>query len=417
MNKFNLVMPQRSSTYTIDVDDLLQGFDDVDNTTLSINGLSIATDSAISGSIERSADGQSYTFRPDSNVNGVVKLSYFVSDGAGANTLANNQFTVLPINDAPVRTGAVNDLFLLEDSGTKSLRLSNLNYTVGGGSDEISGTATTNPQTLTYTITALPDKGIITLDDANKTPVVLNGAYTLQEIQGLQFTPTADAEGDSTFSFTVSDSGAATNADSGDVNSITETITIRILPVNDAPDITNQVGVLAAGTEDTTYTFTAATLLSGITDVENQADLTVLAGVTANNGTLTRNGDDFSFAPDQDFNGTVNINFVVSDTAGANVSTSASFTIQAVNDAPELTGQKTVFASGSEDLKYNISKKQLLAGFTDIEIDDLAIENIEVVNIGAISPGDLTLNANGDGWTFTPYIRFQRDSHYLLPGY
>ena len=65
--------------------------------------------------------------RPDNNVNGIVKLSYFVSDGAGA--LANNQFTVLPINDAPVRTaGAVNDLFLLEDSGTKSLRLSNLFY-------------------------------------------------------------------------------------------------------------------------------------------------------------------------------------------------------------------------------------------------------------------------------------------------
>ena len=83
-----------------------------------INGLSIATDSAISGSIDDPRWSVLH-LQPDSNVNGVVKLSYFVSDGAGANTLANNQFTVLPINDAPVRTaGAVNDLFLLEDSGT-----------------------------------------------------------------------------------------------------------------------------------------------------------------------------------------------------------------------------------------------------------------------------------------------------------
>ena len=28
------------------------------------------------------------------------------------------------------------------------------------------------------------------------------------------------------------------------------------------------------------------------------------------------------------------------------------------------------------------------------------------MNIGAISPGDLTLNANGDGWTFTPTLDF-----------
>ena len=68
---------------------------------------------------------------------------------------------------------------------------------------------------------------------------------------------------------------------------------------------------------------------------------------------------------DQDFNGTVNVNFVISDTAGANVSTSASFILNAVNDAPEQTGQTTVFAPGAEDLPYTITSNQLLAGFTD----------------------------------------------------
>ena len=183
-----------------------------------------------------------------------------------------------------------------------------------------------------------------------------------------------------------------------DGEDITQTsASLNIAGVNDAPDITNQVDVLAAGTEDTTYTFTAATLLSGITDVENQADLTVLAGVTANNGTLTRNGDDFSFAPDQDFNGTVNINFVVSDTAGANVSTSASFTIQAVNDAPELTGQKTVFASGSEDLNYTFTNQQLLAGFTDVENSELQVTDLDLTDASGNAVGSFSETSNT--WT------------------
>ena len=59
--------------------------------------------------------------------------------------------TLAAVNDAPERTaGDVNILAVLEDSGTTSLGLSGLEYSPGGGNDELA-------QTLNYSITALPD--------------------------------------------------------------------------------------------------------------------------------------------------------------------------------------------------------------------------------------------------------------------
>ena len=313
--------PQQDVFFTITESNLLQAFEDVDlNDVLSVTNFA-----AKNGSIEESIDSsgnKSWTYTPDTNFFGDTEISYIVEDLNGGKVFERIVFNIAAINDAPTRTGTPTIPDGIEDL---DLELSS-DQLLSGFTDIENDELSIDASGITLeTLDASGNRQAVTNEATIETQSDASG-----NISGFTIKPIKDFFGRLFVNYGVSDG-----------EDITQTsASLNIAGVNDAPDITNQVDVLAAGTEDTTYTFTAATLLSGITDVENQADLTVLAGVTANNGTLTRNGDDFSFAPDQDFNGTVNINFVVSDTAGANVSTSASFTIQAVNDAPELTGQK-----------------------------------------------------------------------------
>ena len=93
-----------------------------------------------------------------------------VSDGNGGNQLATNTLTISPLNDAPERVaGNVSTLFLVEDAPLTSMGLEDVEYVVGGGSDESSGDTA---QTLTYTVSSVPADTvgrIYTADDGTTT--------------------------------------------------------------------------------------------------------------------------------------------------------------------------------------------------------------------------------------------------------
>ena len=93
-----------------------------------------------------------------------------VSDGNGGNQLATNTLTITPLNDAPERiAGNVSTLFLVEDAPLTSMGLEDVEYVVGGGSDESSGDTA---QTLTYTVSSVPADTvgrIYTADDGTTT--------------------------------------------------------------------------------------------------------------------------------------------------------------------------------------------------------------------------------------------------------
>jgi hypothetical protein len=171
---------------------------------------------------------------------GVASFSFSVTDdggtaNGGVDTLAQSlQITVSGVNDRPVRTaGNANDLVVLEDSGSSSLGLAGLVYGPGGGPDEAG-------QTLSYTVTAVPAAalGQIVLADGT-TVVTANAAYTLAQLQGMQFRAAADAAGGpAVFSWKVQDDGGTAV---GGVDTLNESLSITVTAVNDAP-------VRAAGT-------------------------------------------------------------------------------------------------------------------------------------------------------------------------
>jgi Ca2+-binding RTX toxin-like protein len=102
---------------------------------------------------------------------------------------------------------------------------------------------------------------------------------------------------------------------------------------NSPPVLTGTPAILAAGQEDTTYAIAEADLLAGYTDVNN--NVLAVAQLTATNGTLTNNGNGtYSFTPDANFNGTVNLSYNVIDGKGGSVAATQTIAIAAVNDAP-----------------------------------------------------------------------------------
>ncbi|WP_374682213.1 DUF4347 domain-containing protein, partial [Accumulibacter sp.] len=140
---------------------------------------------------------------------------------------ANLSTSITAVNDAPVRiAGTIANLTVLEDSGFTSLGFGGVAYGPGGGADE-------SGQTLSYAVTVIAGSvGHVYLADG--TTLVTTGAYTLAQIQGMQFKTIADASGGTGFEYKVTDSGGTAN---GGLDGKSEFITITVTPVNDAPTL------------------------------------------------------------------------------------------------------------------------------------------------------------------------------------
>ncbi len=160
--------------------------------------------------------------------------------GTQANTTAteSNAFSaqamavsrmVNPVNDAPVLISGTLPTFTAvnEDSSNTtgtSLGLGGVSYGAGASNE--------SSQTLTVTITRIPD--FITLWKADGTQVLANtGAITLADLQGLQYKTVANASGTGSVTWTVNDGGGTAN---GGVDTLTgQSLSVTVNAVNEAP--------------------------------------------------------------------------------------------------------------------------------------------------------------------------------------
>jgi Ca2+-binding RTX toxin-like protein len=339
------------TTYTISQAQLLDGFSDVDSATLSI------TDFATSnGTFVKNPDG-SFTITPTLNSNGAVIVTYKVSDGEFS-VNGSNTFTLTAVNDAP--TGSASAVLA---AGTEDTAYSISTADLLAGFTDVEG------------------------DSLSVTNFKVNGTALMTDAAGnYVFMPTANAHGDFTVTYDVSDGTDSTAASLG----------FSLTALNDTPVLTGAAATLAPGTEDTTYTVTKAQLLQGFTDVDG--DTLSITNFTSSNGAVVENADgSFTITPDTNFNGVVNLTYQVSD-GQASVDATQLFSLTAVNDAP--TGSASaVLAAGTEDTAYTVTKAQLLQGFTDVDGDTLSITNFTSSN------GAVVENADGS-FTITPDTNF-----------
>jgi hypothetical protein len=259
----------------------------------------------------------SLNFTPTANGFGSATITVTVNDGQAVNNLFSHTFTVTvsPVNDVPT-LNPINNLTINEDAAVQTVNLSGISP----------GVANENQTLIVTAVSSNP--GLIANPTVN---------YASPNAAGsLSFAPVANANGSATITVTVNDGQAANNI-------VTQTFTVTVNPVNDAPTLNNLVNVSIpqnAGAQ--------AANLSGITSgAANETQTLVVTAVSSNPGLIPNptvtytspNGTgSLSFAPVANATGSATITVTVNDGQAANNTVTRTFivTVTPVNQPPTL---------------------------------------------------------------------------------
>lgn len=355
--------------YIIYAADLFTGWSDPNGNTISVTGLT-----ATNGSLVNNNDG-TWTFTPDADFNGNVTLSYQVTDGALSKDASSSLF-IEAVNDSPVNTvpGAqavnantpliINSISVNDVDGNLASTQVSVNH----------GTLNVN----------LSGAAIISNGSNGSNTLTISGtqADINASLATLSYQATTDYSGDDTLTVVSNDTDAASDTD-------TVAITVNaVVNENHAPTAGN----------DSVDTDEDTAIINGQLPVANDEDsdpITYSLAAAAVNGTAVVNADgSYSYTPAESFNGNDSFDYSVSDGKGGSNTYTVSVAVAAVNDAPELTAAIASMANGSEDTDYTITLADLLTGYSDVDGDALAVDNLSA-NHGVL------VDNNGT-WTFTP---------------
>ena len=391
------------TNYTVDVDDLLQGYTDPDtNDTLTVQSLaaykidaSNLVTSELAGSfvaVEVGGVLDSFIFTPLSDYNGNISLSYKVTDGNGVSVDATASLSINSVNDTPVATFSTNQV--ASEGG--DVVLGQLTAT---DTEIIYGEQPTT--SLTYSLVGDAIPGLTINPDGSFSFDPSNLAYDSLPVGEEQLI---------SVTYRVSDAGLLTSD---------KTFTISVKGTNDDPivdvDLTTN---LAAGTEDTTYFVSLDQLLSGYTDPDS-TDLLSVEGINVYkadaNGqplaevagsvtaTVVNDSSGYNYKPIDDFNGNVVFTYTVSDSNGPGIQASLDLVINPVEDIPRLRNlgsEGLNLGSINEDTFLQFDVDNLLEGYSDPEGLVLSVKDVSV------SPLYGTITNVGDNFTFIPKDNF-----------
>ncbi|MFA0673558.1 tandem-95 repeat protein, partial [Vibrio sp. 10N.222.51.A6] len=309
--------------------DLLTGATDIEGDDLTVEGISYeGTD----GVLTDHGDG-SYSFAPNENFNGDVNFSFDVSDGTDT-VSANIDVSVTPENDPPV---AGSTSYTVNEDNSITISDAQLLAT----SSDIEGDVSID------SVTYSGSDGVLEING--------NGTYT--------FSPNENFSGDISLDVIVAD-------EDGSIDETTAGITV--LEVNDPP--------VAGPTsytidEDSVLTFSESQVLLNASDVEGDVELVGIS-YDGPEGIFSVNGDGTcSFAPNENFNGQVQLDVTIRDEDGAEVETVINVDVLPINDAP-VSGDLAY--SVNEDGSITLSQDQLLSQASDVEGEDLTASDLTV---------------------------------------
>jgi hypothetical protein len=346
---------------------------------LSLNGLPIAVDTEVALS-DIEEGGLVFTPAANANSNAYASIGFRVGDGSALSEAAYTlTMNVTAEADPPTATDSA--ITGVEDS-PYTFVAEDFNFADVDAGDTLQ----------LVRITSLPPNGRLTLfgDD-----VAVGTDVTLIDIDtgNLQFIPAANANGSgySHFEFQVSD-GTSLSAN-------TYTLTVNLLPVNDAPTAADGT-VLAS--EDVPYAFAAGDFNFADIDLGDSLEAVRITTIPAV-GRLTLNGTSLGpgaeidlaeitagnlrFTPDLNANGVgyARLGFQVSDGELFSADTySLTVDVAPVDDAPTATDGTITTA---EDTPYALVADDF--GFADIDAGD----SLQAVKITALpTAGSLVLN-------------------------
>ena len=291
-------------------------------------------------------NGDSITYTPNANFNGMDTLTYIISDGNGGMDTAEVIITITPVNDAPV---AVDDaVFTPEDVP--------VTYHVQGNDSDVDGDA------LTTTIVT---------NGTNGTAIVSNDS--------ILYTPNLNFNGYDTITYVISD---------GNGGSDTAIFVIHIGGANDAPVAVDDLGTTP---EDTPITIDVQANDSDI-DLDPLTTTAILSG-PSNGAAVIVNGDSITYTPNANFNGMDTLTYIISDGNGGMDTAEVIITITPVNDAP-VAVDDAVFTPEDVPVTYDVQGN-------DSDVDGDALTTTIVTN-----GTNGTAIVSNDSILYTPNLNF-----------
>ncbi len=332
---------------------------DPDGTSLTVNTTPVSGPS--NGTIIVNPDG-TYTYTPAPNFNGTDVIVLSVCDaGIPLPAICLNDtltITVTPVNDAPVAG---------DDANTTN------------EDTPVSGSVTTNDSDVdgpaaNYTAVTAPANGTVVVNP--------DGTYT--------YTPAANFNGVDSFTYSLCDGGTPDQCD-------TATVVITITPVNDAPELVNDVNTT---NENTPVSGTILTTDADPDGTPLTVNTTPVSGPS--NGTIIMNPDGtYTYTPGAGFSGTDVVILTVCD-AGTPLPASCgldtlTITVLPVNDPPVVTNDVN---TTPEDTP--VSGNILANGDTDPDGTTLTATTTPV---SGPAHGSIVISPDGS-YTYTPAADF-----------
>src|SRR5262249_37972947 len=227
-----------------------------------------------------------FTYVPDANFAGVDTFRYKVSDGTLDSNVATATVNVAAVNDAPVNT--VPGMQTLVEDTTKTFSSANGNAI--RLTDVDAGDAVVQLQLSVMGFLTFPTTAGLTFVNGSNGSSFMTVRGTLADLNtaldGLVYRPGANLNGDYTLSVMTSDLG---NTGSGGSKTDSDSVTLRISPVNDPPQ--NVVPLVApTTTEDTPLAFNPVVWVTDVDQFDYGASgrpVEVTLDVVSGGGTLT----------------------------------------------------------------------------------------------------------------------------------
>ncbi|HVR67593.1 MAG TPA: Ig-like domain-containing protein [Verrucomicrobiae bacterium] len=265
------------------------------------------------------ADG-SFDYTPPLNSNGSVIFTYQVADGKGGTDTGTATITVDPVNDAPVAV-VPPSISVIEDVPSDIIGISFND--VDAGANDVVVTLSVSAGTLT----ALTG-GFVIVGGSGTNTITLTGPISAINSYiasgSVDFTTPLDSNTNATLTVSINDQG---NSGAGGAQTDSESVTLIVTPVNDAPVAGDDTFTT---NEDTPFGNTVA---ANDSDVDGGTLTYSLVGGPVAGLTLNADGS-FNYAPPLNSNGPVTFTYLVSDGKGGTDTATATINVTAVNDAP-----------------------------------------------------------------------------------
>jgi VCBS repeat-containing protein len=319
------------------------------------------------GEITLAEDGQSFTYTPNANWNGIEILTYIVSDLANNSDSATATINVAAVNDDPIAKDDIVDA--TEDTPIPVFVLSNdTDVDLDNEGDNLTIVSVTQPANGTVDIST--------------------------DYKSLTYTPLLNFNGEDIFTYLMTD---------GHGRQSEATVKMEVAAVNDAPAISTITDkTINEDTSTGALAFTVSDVDNLITDVHVSAESGDTAIIPSENITLTDVGDgQFTIAllPAENVNTTNNgtvantpVKITISAADGKSITNmSFNITIDPVNDVPDV---KNDTATTNEDNSKDID---VLGNDSDIEG-----ETLKVSSVGIASHGTVEISTDHKFVTYTP---------------